>query len=382
MKFPLASLFVALALAANASGAELSTATTDTWGKAEDGTPIHIYTLRNSNGMEARVSDFGGTLVSLTVPDRDGKMADVLLGFDKAEDYVGERSFYGAILGRYANRIANAAFDLEGQHYQVTANSKWGTLHGGNKGFDRVMWTATAEVTKEGPSVKLTYVSKDGEEGYPGTLTTTAVYTLTDKNELKLDYTATTDKPTVVNLSLHPYFNLKGQGEGDVLDHVVTLYGDKFTPIGDNRMPTGEIKSVEGTALDFRKPATIGARINSDDEQLKKAFGYDHNFIVNRTKPGELALAAKVEEPTTGRVLEVLTTEPGFQFYTDNAAGDTDGNKGGKTYHIHYAFCIEPGHYPDSPNHPNFPTTELKPGETFKSTMIFRFSTDKADKKK
>lgn len=345
--------------------------TSEPFGKISDGTPVTIYTLRNASGMEARIMDYGGIIVSLTAPDRDGKMADIVLGYDTLESYLAGSPFYGAIIGRYASRIGKGGFDLEGTHYQL--NGYGGTtLHGGPGGFDKRIWTSKIIDTKSGPALELTYLSKDGESGFPGNLSVTATYTLTDKNELRLDFKATTDKPTVLNLSNHSYFNLAGQGEGDILGHEVTINASKFVAIAESRLPTGEVRDITGTPLDFRKPATVGSRMDADFDQLKFAGGYDHCWVIDK-KPGELALMARVAEPKSGRVMEVLSTEPALQFYAGVNMNDDTG-KGGKEYHIYYALCMEPGHYPDSPNHPNFPSTELKPGDVFQSTIIYRFS--------
>ena len=365
---------VAFALQATAADPARGVASAP-FGKSSDGQPVTIYTLRNSGGMEARVMDYGGIVVSLTAPDRDGKFADVVLGYDALDSYLAGSPFYGAIVGRYAGRIGGGKFSLEGTQYILNPKG-YTTLHGGWKGFDKVVWKSEAFTAKDGsPGVRLTYLSKDGENGFPGNLTVIATYTLTDQNELRLDLAATTDKPTVVNLTNHSYFNLAGQGEGDILGQELMIDADKFLVLNESRLPTGEIRNVEGTPLDFRKPALIGARIDSDFEQLKFARGYDHCWIINK-KPGELTLMARAHDPKTGRILEVLSTEPSLQFYA-GVNMDDDTGKGGKAYHIHYGFCLEPSHYPDSPNHPEFPTTELKPGETYKSTIIYRFSADK-----
>ncbi|HWB59158.1 MAG TPA: aldose epimerase family protein [Chthoniobacteraceae bacterium] len=371
--FSTTAIFLALAVSALAE-TPTATITSAPFGKTDDGAPITIYTLRNASGMEARIMDFGGVIVSLKVPDRKGAFADVVLGYDAVDRYLSERHFYGAILGRYAGRIGAGKFDLEGGHYQLNTYGR-DMLHGGYRGFDRVLWKSEAAGTKEGPTVKLTYLSKDGEEGFPGNLTVNAVYTLTAKNELRLDFTATTDKPTVINFSNHSYFNLAGQGEGNILAHVLQMNAGKVLVINDGRLPTGETRDVAGTPLDFRKPTAIGARIDADFDQITFAHGYDNYWIFDK-KPGELALMARVVEPKSGRVMEVLSTEPGLQFYAGVNIEDDTG-KGGKAYTVHSAFCMEAGHYPDSPNHPEFPTTELKPGDTFHSTIIYRFSTDK-----
>jgi aldose 1-epimerase len=343
------------------------------FGKTPEGTEIFAYTLTNKNGMEARIINFGGTLVSLKVPDRAGKLADVVLGYDTLEEYAAGTNYFGATIGRYGNRIAHGKFTLDGVKYTLAQNNGENSLHGGAKGFNKVVWTAKEVSSKDGPSLQLNYLSKDGEEGYPGNLSVQVVYTLTDRNELQIDYSATTDKDTVLNLTHHSYFNLRGQGEGDILDHRLTLHADRFTPVDAGLIPTGELRNVQGTPFDFRTPVAIGARINQDDEQLKLGKGYDHNWVLNRKAGDPLSLAAKVEEATTGRVMEVWTTEPGIQFYTGNFLDGKSG-KGGKVYNARYAFCLETQHFPDSPNHPDFPSTVLKPGAHFHSKTIYRFS--------
>jgi len=343
------------------------------FGKMPDGTPVDLYTLSNGNGMEARITTYGGAVVSLTAPDRAGKFADVVLGMDTLDGYRTQKVFFGALIGRYGNRIGHAKFALEGKTYQLPANDGANTLHGGPAGFDKKVWPAAEAKSADGPALALTYVSKDGEEGFPGTLTAKVVYTLTNKNELQIDYTATTDQPTVLNLTNHSYFNLAGAGEGDILQHQVTINADRFTPVDAGLIPTGELREVKGTPFDFTKATAIGARIGQADEQLKLGGGYDHNWILNRNQNG-LTKAAEVYEPKTGRVMEVLTSQPGLQFYTGNFLDGTVHGKGGKVYPRRGAFCMETQHYPDSPNKPSFPSTELKPGTTYHATTVFRFS--------
>ncbi|HEU5451052.1 MAG TPA: aldose epimerase family protein [Terriglobales bacterium] len=347
------------------------------WGTV-DGKDVYLYTLRNQQGMEVTITNFGGRIVSLKVPDRSGKFADVVLGFDSLQGYLGDNDhnpYFGAIVGRYANRIAKGKFQLDGHTYKLPINNPPNSLHGGNKGFDRRVWSAAETSGASGQHLRLHYVSKDGEEGYPGNLDVTVVYTLpADKNELRIEYSATTDKDTVLNLSNHSYFNLAGQGEGDILGHEVTIEAGRFTPVDSTLIPTGELKPVAGTPFDFQKPHAIGERINSADEQLKFGRGYDHNFVLNGTG---MRLAARVKDPKSGRVLEVLTDQPGLQFYTGNFLDGTIKGKGGKVYVHRGAFCLETQHYPDSPNHAKFPTTELKPGQKFHSETIFRFSVEK-----
>ena len=340
------------------------------FGRTPEGQPVDIYTLRNANGVEARICNYGRIVVSLKVPDKNGKFGDVVLGYDDLDSYIKNNPFFGCVVGRYANRIAKGKFTLNGKEYTLAVNNGPNALHGGLKGFDKVVWEAKSIVSSRGPALELRYLSKDGEEGYPGNLSVTAVYTLTADNGLRLDYTATTDKDTVINLSQHSYFNLAGSG--DVLNHEVMIAADKFTPVDATMIPTGELRPVKGTPLDFTKPMKIGARLNADDEQIKLGSGYDHNYVLDKPA-GKLALAARIFEPTSGRVMEVLTTEPGLQFYTANHLDGITG-KGGWVYQKRNAFCMEPGHFPDSPNHPSFPSTVLRPGQEYKNTIIYRFS--------
>ena len=344
------------------------------FGTLEDGTAVDIYTLKNAKGVEARITNYGGIVVSLKAPDRNGNFADVVLGYDTLADYVKKNPYFGCLVGRYGNRIAKGKFTLDGKEYTLATNNGANHLHGGVKGFDKVVWAAKPLATKDGPALELRYVSKDGEEGYPGNLSVTAVYTLTEDNALRVDFTAKTDKPTICNLTHHSYFNLLDAGKSTILGHEVMIDADRFTPVDATLIPTGRLRPVKGTPLDFTKPAKIGARINSDDEQIKLGGGYDHNFVLNQKTPGELTLAARVTEPTTGRVLEVYTTEPGLQFYTGNFLDGTITGKGGWVYQHRNAFCMEPQHFPDSPNQPNFPSVVLKPGQTYRNTIIYRFA--------
>jgi len=347
--------------------------TKQAFGKTPDGQAVDVYTLKNSKGAEARIMTYGGVVLSLKMPDKNGQFGDVVLGCNKLEDYTKTPPppYFGALIGRYGNRIGKATFTLDGKTYALAANNNGNTLHGGNKGFDKVVWTGAGKDTPAGPALVLNYTSKDGEEGYPGTLKVTATYTLTDRNELRIDFTATTDKDTVVNLTHHSYFNLAGKG--DILGHIVTIPADNITPVDAGLIPLGNLQAVDGTPFDFRKPMAIGARIDADNAQLKLGPGYDHNWVINK-KMGELSLMAHVSEPTTGRVMEVWSTEPALQFYSGNFLDGTITGKGGWVYQKHAAFCMEPQHYPDSPNKPQFPSTELKPGETYKNTIIYRFS--------
>lgn len=344
--------------------------TSEPFGKMPDGTAVEIYTL-SDGAYEARITTYGGILVSMKTPDRTGKSADVVLGFDNLDGYVANfngpsNAFFGAIIGRYANRIAHASFTLDGQKYSLPKNNGDNTLHSGPHGFNNVVWKAKPIAN----GVELTYLSKDGEAGFPGTLTATVKYSLV-KGDLRIDYEATTDKDTVVNLTNHSYFNLAAQG--DILKDELTLYASRFTPVDAGLIPTGELKPVESTPFDFRKPTAVGARINADDDQLHLGRGYDHNWVLD-SKGEKLAQAAELFDPSSGRVLKVLTDQPGVQFYSGNFLDGSVKGKGGKTYEQHAALCLETQHFPDSPNHPDFPSTELKPGQPYHSVTIFSFS--------
>ena len=341
-----------------------------------DGQSVDLYTLRNVHGVEARITNYGGILVSLKVPDRNGKFDDVVLGFNDLDTYLKGHPYFGALIGRYGNRIAKGRFTLNGVEYKLAVNNGENTLHGGLKGFDKVVWTGHELKTKAGPAVALTYLSKDGEEGYPGNLNVRVVYTLTNNDELKIEYSATTDKDTVTNLTHHSYFNLAGEGNGDILSQVVTINGSRFVPTDAGSIPTGELRNVKGTPFDFLTAHAIGERINQDEEQLKLGNGYDHTWIVNG-RPGVMRLAATAYDKTSGRTMQVWTTEPGVQFYTGNFLDGTLTGKSGKIYQRRFGFCFETQHYPDSPNHPAFPTTTLKKGATYKSTTIYRFGSKK-----
>lgn len=346
------------------------------FGKTKDGQDIDLYTLKNVAGMTVKITNFGGTIVSWTAPDKNGKYEDITLGCDSIAGYEKGVPYFGAIVGRYGNRIAKGKFKLEGKTYTLATNNGANHLHGGIKGFDKVVWTATPI---EGPDValKLTYTSKDMEEGYPGNLSVEVVYTLLRDNALKIEYTATTDKTTVVNLTNHAYFNLTGDMNNTILDHEIALNCDKFLPVDKTLIPTGELKSVEGTPLDFMTSTKIGARINDTlDEQIKFGGGYDHAWII-KDHTTDIHEAAAVYEPTSGRVMEVLTTEPAIQFYTGNFLNGTIVGKGGVIYKKRSGLCLETEHYPDSPNQPRFPTTTLKPKETYKTTTVYRFSVKK-----
>ena len=340
-----------------------------------DGRPVTLYTLTNANGVEVDTMNYGGIILSIRVPDRKGQFGDIVLGHETLEGYTPNPPYIGAIIGRYGNRIANGTFVLDGKTYTLPKNDGPNTLHGGvAKTFDRVVWEG--EPLKDKTGVAYRYVSHDGDDGFPGNVNVTVTYTLTDGNALLIDYEASTDKSTPINLTQHSYFNLAGEGTGDILNHEITINADRFTPVDKNLIPTGELRPVKGTPLDFTTATRIGAHIDENYDQLVLGHGYDHNFVLNQ-KPNEngLVLAARVHEPTSGRILEVWTTQPGVQFYTGNFLDGTVTGKKGHVYKRRYGFCLETQHFPDSPNHPDFPSTILKPGETFKSKTVFKFST-------
>ncbi len=344
------------------------------WGTV-DGKPVSLYTLKNSSGMEVTITTYGGTVTQVLVPDRNKKMGDVVLGFDSIDGYTAKvnTGYFGALIGRYANRLARGTFKLDGHEYHVPTNEGQNMLHGGNRGFDKRIWQAKDVSTPGSPALQLRYVSADGEEGFPGTLTATVTYTLSEKNELRIDYSATTSKNTVLNLTNHTYFNLSGPASGSILDDILTLPADHYTPVDKTLIPTGVIAPVAGTPFDFTKPTVIGGRIGSSNEQIKFANGYDQNFVLNN-QAGTTALAARVEDPKSGRVLEVFTDQPGIQFYTGNFLNGRVHGIGG-VYAFRSALALETQHYPDSPNHPNFPSAELKAGEKFHSSTVWKFST-------
>lgn len=334
---------------------------------------LHLYTLTNRSGARVGITNYGARIVSILVPDRHGNVADVVTGFDNLEDYLGKNPYFGAIIGRFGNRIGQGKFALAGVEYVLAKNNGPNSLHGGVEGFDKKFWVAQQR-NGGGSSLDLTYFSPDGEENYPGNLSVKVGYALSDDNGLRIDYTAATDKETVVNLTNHTYFNLAGAGGKSILGQELTLHASHFTPVDAALIPTGEIRSVEGTPFDFRKPTAIGLRIGTDDPQLKCATGYDLNFVLDR-KGSALDLAARAFDPDSGRVLEVLTTQPGIQFYSGNFLDGSLRGKGGAVYPRQSAFCLETQHFPDSPNHPNFPSTVLKPGQEYRQTTMFRFST-------
>lgn len=342
------------------------------YGAAASGSYADLFTLSNDQGVSVTLTNYGGIITTLHTPDRNGRPGDIVLGYDKLEEYVARNPFFGCLVGRFGNRIGGGKFTLKGKSYTLAQNNGQNHLHGGRVGFDKVLWAAEPFTTPTSAGVKLTYTSADGEEGYPGNLAVTVVYTLTDNNEFQLDYSATTDQATIVNLTNHTYYNLAGKG--DILGHVMQLNADQFTPVDSTLIPTGELRSVAGTPLDFRTPTPIGARIDQQDEQLIFGKGYDQNFVVNGT-PGELRRAALVSEPTSGRTLEVLTTQPGVQFYSGNVLPDLIG-KGGQEYKRRYGFCLETQHFPDSPNQPNFPSVVLEPGQRYEETTVWKFGVE------
>ncbi len=345
------------------------------FGVLPSGDSVHVFTLTNASGVEMRVMNYGGIVTSLRTPDRSGAMGDIVLGYDNLDSYVKATPYFGALVGRYANRIAKGTFMLDSARYSLAVNNGANALHGGLKGFDKVMWRAETTRDSTGVGVVLRYTSHDGEEGYPGTLTVQVTYTLTNSNEFAIDYLATSDKATLVNLTQHSYFNLAGDGAGDVLHHVVAINADTFTPVDSTLIPTGRLQPVKGTPFDLRAPVAIGAHINESDAQLKIAGGYDHNFVINRTGAG-LAHAARVVEPTSGRTLDVATTEPGLQFYTGNFLDGRNIGKGGHVYLKRNGFCLESQHFPDSPNQSTFPSTILRPGAEYRSRTVYTFGVE------
>jgi aldose 1-epimerase len=343
------------------------------YGRTSDGALVERITLRNNAGIEAEVITYGGAITRLRTPDRAGAFDDIVLGFDAIEGYLQSGNpYFGCLIGRYGNRIAKGRFTLDGQAYTLATNNGPNHLHGGVKGWDKVVWAAEPFQDTRGVGVVLRYTSADGEEGYPGTVRAEVTYTLTDRNEFVVDYSATTDKPTVINLTQHSYFNLAGSKAEDILGHELHLNADRYTPVDATLIPTGAIAPVEGTPLDFRTPTAIGARIRDTHEQIAFGLGYDHNFVLNRQGAG-LSLAARVHEPVSGRTMEIATTEPGIQFYSGNFLDGTLTGKGGRVYKHRSGFCLETQHYPDSPNHANFPSTVLRPGETYKTQTVFTF---------
>ena len=370
--FATAALLIACSIAACAD----CTITRQPFGQLPDGHHVSLYTLTNDSGMQVKITDYGATVTSILVRDRSGKLGDVVLGFNNIRGYLGNDPYFGAIIGRYANRIAKGRFTLDGKTYKLFINNGPNSLHGGKVGFDKVVWRSEPSAGSTSAKLTFRYLSADGEEGYPGALSIRVTYTLTDDNAIRVDYRATSTKDTVANFTNHSYFNLAGAGEGTVLDHVVTLYADGYTPVDKTLIPTGKIAPVAGTPLDFTSPHAIGERIHVDNQQLKFAGGYDHNWVL-RPHDHQIARAAQVYCPRSGRVLTVFTTQPGIQMYTGNFLDGTITGKGGKIYLHNGAVAFETQHFPDSPNHPNFPSTELKPGQVLRETTIYKFSVRK-----
>jgi aldose 1-epimerase len=354
---------------------QTASVTREPFGALANGDSVHVFTLKNANGIELRTIDYGGIVVSLRTPDRNGNFDDIVLGFDDVAGYEKWSPYFGALIGRYANRIAKGRFTLDGREYHLALNNGVNSLHGGIKGFDKVMWHAEPVQDSSGVGVVFTYASRDGEEGYPGNLDVTVRYTLTDRNEFRIDYAATSDKATPVNLTQHSYFNLRGDGGGDVLGHVLAIDADRYTPIDTTLIPTGQLAPVDGTPFDFRKGVRIGERISAADPQIEAGGGYDHNFVINRgdSSGTQLVHAAHVVEPVSGRTLDVSTTEPGLQFYSGNFLDGSFAGKAGHVYQRRNGFCLETQHFPDSPNQPSFPSTILRPGQQFHSSTVYTF---------
>ena len=379
MRWPILILALMVQVGMSADGEQKTSGSTSAkrgvtrgpFGKTRDGHAVELYTLTNAHGVEMHVITYGGIITSLKVPDRAGQIDDVVLGFDTLDGYLKDPPYFGAIVGRYGNRIAKGQFTLDGRTYKLATNNGPNHLHGGVKGFDKVVWNAVPGETADGVSVTLTRTSPDGEEGYPGTLQASVRYTLTDKNELAIDYRATSDKATPVNLTQHSYFNLAADSS-DILGHELTIHASRYTPVDDTLIPTGELAPVQGTPFDFQKGTTIGARISADNVQLKNGRGYDHNWVLNRTGAG-LEAAARLVDPKSGRTLDVATTEPGLQFYSGNFLDGTITGKSGRVYKNRTGLCLETQHYPDSPNHASFPSSILRPGQTYSSKTVFTF---------
>ncbi|HOC70619.1 MAG TPA: aldose epimerase family protein [Candidatus Hydrogenedentes bacterium] len=346
------------------------------FGTTPEGAVADLYLLAAASDFKAAITNYGGILVSLWAPDRNGKTADIVLGFDDVSGYAAKHPYFGAIVGRYGNRIAGGQFTLDGKMYSLAQNDGPNHLHGGVRGFDKALWTAEPLIRDDAVGLKLTHTSPNGDEGYPGNLSCTVTYWLTNTKTLEIEYTAVTDAPTPVNLTNHSYFNLKGHNGGDILTHELTLFADRFTPVDETLIPTGELRPVEGTPFDFRTAAAIGARINTEEEQLVRGKGYDHNFVLDADAKGRFVQAARVREPQTGRVLEVYTTEPGVQFYCGNFLDGSNVGKGGAVYNHRNGFCLETQHFPDSPNQATFPSTVLRPGQMHHTQTHFRFLTD------
>ena len=347
--------------------------TKSSFGQTADGQKVDLYTLTNRNGVQAKITNYGGIVVSLMVPDARGRMGDVVLGFDTLNEYIKSNPYFGALIGRFGNRIGKGRFSLNGKTYKLATNNGPNHLHGGVVGFDKKVWKALPVRRNNGVGLELRLWSPNGEEGYPGNLNTRVLYTLTNRNELRIDYSAVSDQATVINLTHHTYFNLAGHGNGTILNHRLMMNANRFTPTDATSIPTGELRSVAGTPFDFRRATAIGARINANDQQIKWGKGYDHNYVLNG-RSGTLRLANRVTEPVSGRVMTVHTTEPGMQLYTGNFLNNVKG-KGGKTYLYRGAFCLEAQNFPDAPNKPNFPSSVLRPGQVYRQTTVYRFLT-------
>lgn len=373
------ALVVALSatLVACHSTSDRARASRPLFGHMPDGAAVEVFTLTNHNGLEIRTVPYGAAIVSIRVPDRDGRLGDVVLGFNSLDGYLTPPPYFGAVVGRYGNRIATGRFTLDGHAYQLATNNGANHLHGGNKGFDKKLWQAEPFECDGHTGVTYSYTSVDGEEGYPGTLRARVSYTLTSANELTIDYEATTDKATPVNLTQHSYFNLSGEGSGDILAHELTIDADRYTPVDATQIPTGELAAVDRTPFDFRTPSAIGARIDADDAQLRTGKGYDHNWVLNAGGTSAPHHAARLVDPATGRTLDVSTTEPGLQFYSGNFLDGTLIGQSGHAYPARSALCLETQHFPDSPNHPNFPSTILRPGERLQSKTVWTFGVAK-----
>ena len=373
----LALLGATLSSSAVAQADTLGSISKQSWGTLPDGRTAHLYTLHNAKGMQMEVSDYGAIVTRLTAPDRNGTFTDVVLGYDKLASYLEATPYFGAIVGRYGNRIAHGKFTLDGKTYTLATNNEPGGipchLHGGDAGFDKVLWDAKGIIKDDAVGLKLHYLSKDGEEGYPSNLDLVVYYWLTDENTLRIEYAATADQATPVNVTHHGYFNLGGHDSGTILDHELMLAADHITPVDAGLIPTGELMPVAGTPFDFTTPTAIGKRVNADDQQIKYGLGYDHNWVLSRWD-GKLRLAASLFEPKSGRFMEVFTTEPAVQFYCGNFLDGTNIGKGGHAYQHRTGLCLETQHYPDSPNQPNFPSTILRPGEHYSHTTEYRFS--------
>jgi len=367
---------IGLSFALGVGPARADSLTSAPFGTLPNGTVVQQYTMTNAQGLSVRFLSLGGCITEIDTPDRNGHFADIVLGYQDLAGYDSNNTYFGAIVGRYANRIAKGTFTLEGKTYHLPINNGVNSLHGGTVGFNTQIWQVTSKPVSDGVAASLTYTSPDGQDGYPGTLSVTVTYTLTDSNALRIDYQATTDKPTVVNLTNHSYFNLRGNGSGSALDELVQINADSYTPTDATQIPTGAVEPVAGTPMDFRKLTPIDARIREPFQQLILAQGYDHNWVLNKPRPDALTYAAKAYDPETGRILTVFTTEPGVQLYTSNFLNGSLIGSSDTVYRQGEGFTFETQHFPDSPNHPNFPTTELKPGQTFHSVTIFRFSTD------